>query len=68
MNRKGRRIEQRCWTCVHGAPKKDDPCPWSTRFKPVPGWTAWPSQLRASGNFQAVDSYAIADCPLYKEG
>lgn len=68
MDRLGCRIEQRCWTCVHGAPKKDDPCLWSTRFEPVPGWTARFRPLPASGNFQAVDSYIISDCPLYEEG
>ena len=47
------------WTAV-------DPMTGEVQGKPVPGWTAEPTLLRASHG-RRIGSFAISDCPEYEE-
>lgn len=40
-------------------------CSWSREFKPVPGWTAEPTQLRTDGGTGTCSSYHITFCPEF---
>lgn len=55
---------QLCWTCK----KACGGCSWSSRFEPVPGWTAVAVAMRyRDGKTRDVDTYSITACPEYEE-
>ncbi len=55
-----------CFSCRHAC----GGCEWSRSFKPVPGWTATPTKLRANRNDTAIflDSFHITACPKFTPG
>lgn len=61
-------IVQKCNTCWHADKGCASDCPWASEFKPVPGWTAKPTVLYSNERKTAVQSFAIAECPLYRRG
>lgn len=55
---------QLCWTCL----KACGGCSWSSRFEPVPGWTAVAVAMRyRDGKNRDVQTYSITACPEYVE-
>ena len=58
-----------CWRCVNAVPDPETGagCPWSRRFEPVEGWTAFPRRYDESTGNHGV-SYQVTACPSYAEG
>ena len=64
---------QKCWSCRWATNPAGNPCPWSSRFKPVKGWNAELVLMKPSTDWQrehnyVIKSYRIRGCPLFKEG
>ena len=56
--------QQLCWGCR----KACGGCRWSSRGKPVPGWTATPMRRNAGTNKGVpviMDTYRITACPQF---
>lgn len=55
---------QLCWTCKNAC----GGCSWSSRFEPVPGWTAVAVAMRYKDkNIRDMETYSITACPEYAE-
>jgi hypothetical protein len=57
-----------CWGCEWAA-GKDHKCPWSTKFKPVPGWNATPTKIVVNEiNYKkTIHSFFVKECPLFEK-
>ena len=56
--------QQLCWRCRRAC----GGCRWSSRGKPVPGWTATPMRRNAGtskGVPVIIDTYRITACPQF---
>ena len=56
-----------CWSCKNACGN----CSWSRSFKPVKGWKAKKTKLKArrdSGNSKYEESYIVKQCPEYQKG
>ena len=58
-----------CWHCAHSVPDKlgRRGCDWSTKRKPVEGWTATQTRMRAIEGGDII-SYFVTKCPKFKRG
>lgn len=56
-----KRKETICWSCDNACGS----CPWSSDFKPIPGWSATPTHI-ADTQSQVFNSYIVTKCPSYK--
>lgn len=63
-----------CWRCVNAVPDGERGCSWSREFKPVDGWDAEPTLVRAKyGAFDHhktgfIESFQVKACPEFEEG
>ena len=64
---------QKCWNCyfASGAEENGWKCPWAARLQPVEGWDATEVDYILHSTFYGYKrsrTYAIKDCPRFKEG
>ena len=52
-----------CWSCARFSGR----CSWSAHFEPVAGWNAEPDMLKLGFRKQAIQTYTVLQCPLYKK-
>lgn len=52
-----------CWSCK----KACGSCSWSSKFKPVEGWTAIPTFIKMQYGGKDA-SYIVLKCPEYEKG
>ena len=61
---------QKCWDCIHAVPGRTSGCEWSEEGKPVEGWKARPTTIKASKRaiVDEYPSFQIDDCPKFEKG
>lgn len=64
MKNESKRYGTLCWNCK----KQFGKCAWSKEFKPVDGWKATPTKVKADTqrNGRCVDSFEVHECPEFE--
>lgn len=63
MKPKNAKHDTLCWECENQC----GGCAWSREFKPVEGWKAIPTKVKAEhyGNGRCIDSFDVRECPEF---
>lgn len=51
-----------CWYCENAIGR----CAWSSRLRPVEGWTAEKTRIKATPD-AFIDSYRVIECPCFEK-
>ena len=60
------RLNTPCWRRKKSC-GGDNGCSWFNGFKPVPGWRAKATTIKAPNSNNAIDSFEVMDCPQFEQ-